>query len=221
MNIIKGLMIKDLLQLKSYKKSLIISLVIYILIAMSQSNINGISGMLIIMLTLLFGMYSIASFNYDEVSKSDKFILTLPLTRKEIILSKYIFVIGSTILGCVFSLVISFLVTFIFTKSIPNILEFLYLGIGAIFGIGIIESIQIPCIYKWGAEKGRLQMFVLIILMSFLLGGISYLTFDMTNISNIINLIEKILPFILLILAVIMYFISYKVSYKIYIKKEV
>ena len=213
MNIIKGLMTKDLLQLRSYRKSLIIFIIIYFLVAISQSSINGISTMLVIMLTLGLGMY-------DEVSKTDKYILTLPLTRKEVVLSKYIFCICSTLIGCIIGMVLSFIITFIFTKSIPNIFEIISIGIGAIFGISIIETIQIPCIYKWGAEKGRLNMFILVIIVSSILGGISYINFDIIQVSNLLSLIEKILPIILLIAIFFINFISYKVSYKIYSKKE-
>ena len=211
MNIIKGLMTKDLLQLRSYRKSLIIFIIIYFLVAISQSSINGISTMLVIMLTLGLGMFSMATFNYDEVSKTDKYILTLPLTRKEVVLSKYIFCICSTLIGCIIGMVLSFIITFIFTKSIPNIFEIISIGIGAIFGISIIETIQIPCIYKWGAEKGRLNMFILVIIVSSILGGISYINFDIIQVSNLLSLIEKILPIILLIAIFFINFISYKV----------
>lgn len=221
MNIIKGLMTKDLLQLKSYRKSLIIFIVIYLFVAISQSNINGISTMLVIMLTLGFGMFSIATFNYDESSKADKYILTLPLTRKEVVLSKYVFCICSTLIGCIIGSILSFIVTFILTKSMPNVLDILIIGIGAIFGISVVEAIQIPCIYKWGAEKGRLNMFILVVLASLILGGISFVAFDVTQVNNIISLIEKTLPIILLIVIFFIYFTSYKVSCKIYGKKEV
>lgn len=221
MNIKKGLMVKDLLQLKSYKKSLIISILLYVCIALSQSDINRIGIMLVVMITLGFGMYSIATFNYDEVAKADKFILSLPLTRKEVVISKYIFVISSTLFGCILSIALSLIMTFIFTKSISNIFNILLIGIGSIFGIGLIESIQIPCIYKWGSEKGRLHMFILIMIIALFLGGISYIMFDMSIVSNIISSIEKLLPVALLIVIASMYFISYKVSYKIYSKKEV
>lgn len=220
MNIIKGLITKDLLQLKSYRKSLLIFIIIYICVSITQSSINGIGQMLVVMLTLGFGMFSIATFNYDESSKADKYILTLPLTRKEVILSKYFFVVGLTLIGCILGMIVSFIITFIFTKSMPNILDIILLGIGSMFGIGVVESIQIPCIYKWGAEKGRLNMFILTLICAFIIGGISFIAFDVTKISSVISLINKILPFVLFIAIFFMYYISYKVSYKIYSKKE-
>ena len=39
------------------------------------------------------GMISLSTFSYDEMSKSNKYILTLPTNRKEIIKSKYILAI--------------------------------------------------------------------------------------------------------------------------------
>ena len=67
MSIIKGLVIKDLLQLKSYKKTLIIYILIFCISSLSLEN--GIENMLVVMLTLGLGMFSIASFNYDEFNK--------------------------------------------------------------------------------------------------------------------------------------------------------
>ncbi len=221
MNILKSLIKKDLLQLKSYKKSLIIFLLAYIFIAISQDSLKEISNMLIVMLTLGFGMFSIATFSYDEIAKADKFILTLPLTRREVVLSKYIFVICSTLLGCVLGMVLSFIITFVVTKSLPSIFDILSIGIGSIFGITLVESIQIPCIYKWGTERGKINMFILIILVAMVTGGITYIAVEHSIFSNLSDKIEKLIPIIILILISLMYFISYKVAYRIYSKKEV
>ena len=58
MNSIKGLIIKDLSQLKSYKRTLIIFIAIFVLTGIAQENTKGIGNMLVIMLTLGFGMFS-------------------------------------------------------------------------------------------------------------------------------------------------------------------
>lgn len=219
MNIIKGLIVKDLLQLKSYKKSLIVFIIIYFFVAMSQSSTNGVSTMLIIMLTLGFGMFSIATFNYDESSKADKYILTLPLTRKEIVLSKYIFCICSTFFGCIIGTVLSVIVTFLFNHSLVYVWDILSISMGSLIGIGVVQSIQIPCIYKWGAEKGRLFMVILTALCASVLGGISFIIFDIDAIE--VNNLKEIIPIILLISTILIYFISYRISLKIYDKKEI
>ena len=50
MSIIKGLVIKDLLQLKSYKKTLIIYILIFCISSLSLEN--GIENMLVVMLQI-------------------------------------------------------------------------------------------------------------------------------------------------------------------------
>ena len=218
MNIIKGLIIKDILQLKSYKKTLIIFIIIFTLTSISGESKT--ESILALMLTLGFGMFSMASFNYDEFNKADRYILTLPLTKKEVVLSKYIFVISSTIIGSIIGIILSYIVTFLINKQVPNIEELISVGLGGILGIGFIEGIQIPCVYKWGAEKGRIQMVILTALL-----GVIIFVGAKANIqlpaNNILNIVNTFLPLIFIGLIIIIYYISYKVAYKIYDKKEI
>lgn len=222
MNIIKGLIIKDILQLKSYKKTLIVFIIIFTLTSISQESKVG--NILAIMLTLGFGMFSMASFNYDELSKSDRYILTLPLTKKEVVLSKYILVICSTVIGSIIGMTLSYIFTFIINKQVPNIVELISVGLGGILGIGLVEGLQIPCVYKWGAEKGRIQMVIVTALVALLAGGILFVG-EKANIqlptNSILNIFNTFLPLIFIGLTAIIYYVSYKVAYKIYARKEI
>lgn len=222
MNVIKGLITKDILQLKSYKRTLIIFIMVFALTSISMEN--GIGNILAIMLTLGFGMFSMASFNYDELNKADRYILTLPLTKKEVVLSKYILVIASTVIGSIIGMIFSYIVTFVMSKQVPNIVEIISVGLGGILGIGLIEAIQIPCVYKWGAEKGRIQMVIVTAVVALLSGGIIFIG-EKANIqlpaNNILNTLNTFLPLIFIGLTIIIYYISYKVAYKIYDKKEI
>ena len=222
MNVIKGLITKDILQLKSYKRTLIIFIIIFTLTSISGEG--GIGNILAIMLTLGFGMFSMASFNYDETNKADRYILTLPLTKKEVVLSKYILVICSTVIGSIIGMILSYIITFTITKQMPNIEEIISVGLGGILGIGLVEGIQIPCVYKWGAEKGRIQMVIVTAIVGLLAGGIIFIG-KKANIqlpaNNILNILNTFLPLIFIGITIIIYYISYKVSYKIYFKKEI
>lgn len=220
MNIIKGLILKDLLQLKSYKRTLIVYILIFILTGFAQETTKGIGVMVAVMLTLGFGMFSMASFNYDEQAKSDGYFLTFPLTKKNILLAKYILVIISTIVGAIVGVLASILIIYFIDKQFPNINDILYTILGGIFGVGLIEAIQIPCVYKWGAEKGRIQMFIVAALIVVLALGVLSFVSDL-NISISANKIENFIPIILTLLIILIYYISYKVSYKIYKNKEV
>ena len=222
MNVIKGLITKDILQLKSYKRTLIIFIIIFTLTSIPGEG--GIGNILAIMLTLGFGMFSMASFNYDETNKADRYILTLPLTKKEVVLSKYILVICSTVIGSIIGMILSYIITFTITKQMPNIEEIISVGLGGILGIGLVEGIQIPCVYKWGAEKGRIQMVIVTAIVGLLAGGIIFIG-EKANIqlpaNNILNILNTFLPLIFIGLTIIIYYVSYRVAYKIYDKKEI
>lgn len=224
---IEGLITKDLLQLKNYKRTLISFILIFSIVSIVQSLSGGgteIFTMLPLMITLGFGMFSIASFNYDETAKADRYIRSLPISIKEIVLSKYIFTIWSTIIGGLIGITLSIILSALFTLGKPftaNILEILIVTLGGILSFSIVEAIQIPCIYKFGAEKARMQiliiMVILIVTVTLLIGGILY-WLEKWNID--ISKIQVIIPFVFLGLIVFVYNISYKIAYKIYAKKE-
>ena len=225
MNNIWGLIKKDLLNLSSYKTSLFI-LIIFCAIAIGST---GTITFVPIIICAITGMIALSTFNYDETSQADKYTLSLPVTRQDIVLSKFILAISSTVIGA--------LLGYLFTIALVNILniirpdslitldynKLLTSTIGAMFGISLIQSIQIPSIYKWGAEKGRIQMFVLIfVLVTFIL-GISYFiinsNFNIT-IENIETFMNKFGIITLILSMIVMYYISFKLSLKIFKRKD-
>ena len=95
--------------------------------------------------------------------------------------------------------------------------------IGGMWGISLIQAIQIPSIYKWGAEKGRIQMFIMLFIMIAVVLGVGYLLIKASfniNIEMIENFMNKFGIGLFVLLMIIMYYISYKISYKIYKNKE-
>ncbi len=225
MNMIKGLIKKDLYNLSSYKVSLLILVIFCAIAIIGTGSINF--GPIII--CTILGMISLSTFSYDEISKSNKYILTLPTNRKEIIKAKYILAIGATILGGILGLVLTIIIGNVMNYFRPENLIDLNYGsliattIGGMFGISLIQAIQIPSIYKWGAEKGRVQMFILVFVLVLLVLGIGYLIMSSSlniNLATIENIMNQYGIIILLILMAIMYYISYRISFRIYINKE-
>lgn len=225
MNMIKGLIKKDLYNLSSYKTSLIIVIIFCGIAIIGTGNIN--LGPIII--CTIIGMISLSTFSYDEISKSNKYILTLPTNRKEIIKAKYILAIGSTILGGILGIILTIIIANIMNYVRPeNLIDLNYESlitttIGGMFGISLIQAIQIPSIYKWGAEKGRVQMFILVFILIVLVAGVGYLIMKSSfniDLAKIENIMQQYGLILLLALMAVMYYISYKVSNKIYNKKE-
>ena len=222
---IKGLLKKDLYNLATYKTSLII-IILFCGIAIIGTDAINIAPAVI---CGIVGMISLSTFSYDEMSKSNRYILTLPTSRKELVREKYILTIGATIIGGVLGMVITVIVVNIMNYLRPkNIINLDYQSliiatIGGIFALSFLQSVQIPSVYKWGAEKGRIQMFILVLIIVAVLGG-TYFLIKKTNINidmeMINNIITKFGIWILIISTLIMYFISYKIAYKIYKNKE-
>ena len=103
---IKGLLKKDLYNLASYKTTLII-IVLFCGIAIIGTDAIYWGSVVI---GIIVGMISLSTFSYDEMSKSNKYILTLPVTRKEIVLEKYVLAIGATILGSLLGFALTLLI---------------------------------------------------------------------------------------------------------------
>ena len=225
MNIIKGLIKKDLYNLSSYKMSLLIVIIFCGIAIIGTGNINFGP----ILICTIMGMISLSTFSYDELSKSNRYILTFPTNRKELVKEKYILAIGATILGGIFGLLLTIIVVnvmnYIRLENIIN-LDFeslIITTIGGMWGISLIQAIQIPSIYKWGAEKGRIQMFVLLFVIIAVVLGLGYLMMKVNfniNIEMIENFMNKYGIILLVLLMITTYFISYKIAYKIYKNKE-
>ena len=222
---IKGLLIKDLYNLSSYKLSLIVIVLFCGIAIIGTESIN----LAPVVICAIIGMISLSTFSYDEISKSDRYILTLPTNRKEIVREKYILAIGATILGGILGVLLTIIVVNIMNYLRPeNMIElnyesFILSSIGGIWAISLLQSIQIPSVFKWGAEKGRIQMFITLFIIIAIAGGIYFLitkfniNFDMEMINSFIT---KFGLLTLVVTMIIMYFISYKIAYKIYKNKE-
>ncbi|MFR0822062.1 MAG: ABC-2 transporter permease [Clostridia bacterium] len=215
----KGLLLKDIYNLSSYRTSLLLVIVVVGFIGFSQENFVNLVP---IMLTTMLGMMALSTFNYDEIAKSDKYVLSLPISKKEMVKEKYVFSTIAILLGAITAFILCILVSYM-TKKPIEITTLLTSTIGGIFGISLVQCIQIPSVYKWGAEKGRIQMFILVICVMSVIGGIGYLLLK----SGILGNLEEVLTILisygiitLVVLTILMYAISYYIAYKIYQKKE-
>ena len=222
---IKGLIKKDLYNLASYKSSLIIMVLFCGIAIIGTKAINFAP----IIICTIVGMIALSTFSYDEISKSNKYLLTLPTNKKEIVKEKFILAIGATILGGILGLLLTIIVINVTNYVKPeNMINIDYESlitttIGGMWGISLIHAIQIPSIYKWGAEKGRIQMFILFFAIIAIVVGIGFLiakaNFNI-DIEMLKDFINKFGLIFLVVLMIVMYYVSYKISYKIYKNKE-
>ena len=204
----KGLILKDLLNLKSTFKMLG-AMIVFFAVAFLREGNSFVFGIII----LMFAMMVVTTISYDDLAKWDAYALTMPVTRAEMVLSKYLVMALLNTLGAVLSLIVGVAGSIIMRKSFD--LEILTI-IGLIYLIAFIfGSVIIPLIYKFGTEKARLMLFLCALLPTALILLVEQLNVPLPTTGN---------PWIYLILlvacSVIGVILSYLISLKIYTKKE-
>ena len=214
-----GLILKDMINLKNNAKIFAVLAVVYAAMGFTTEDSSFFSSIF----TMLVAILTLSAYSYDDLAKWDVYALTMPITREDIVRSKYCIMLLLTLLGSVVSI--------LFTVGINAVIrpEHLFSGINNCFiGAGIVivfYCIVLPFITKLGVEKARLIFFaVYFIPVGILLfvskamkkGDMSvpeeWITFAMRIIRN-----GYIIFPLLLLLALV---ISYTVSVGIYHKKE-
>ncbi|WP_131043939.1 ABC-2 transporter permease [Clostridioides difficile] len=211
----KGLILKDLLNLKGNIKFILLFIIMFgFMSSLGDGNVNNFIGVIIVLCTTMI----VSTFSYDDLNKWDSYVLTMPINRNDIVLSKYLTMLIFSFIGVLVSLIVSVTIGYFKNTLILNetlLINALILSISVCFG-----SLILPLIYKFGTERARLLM-----ILCFLVPTLALLVFKsiLENISSpisieiILNTLVYSLPFI----AILLFVISYFISSKIYSKKEV
>lgn len=147
----KGLLLKDIFTLTKQMKFFLVIIVIWTLIpGFSSTNFAIVYA----------AMLPITALAYDERSKWGSLAAMLPYSAKSIVLSKYILgyitIIGATILSLLAQTALALI-----QKSAVQSESFVSL-IFVVCLAAILQSINLPFMFKFGIERGRLIIFVLI-----------------------------------------------------------
>ena len=214
----KGLLIKDILNMKNYMKHLVLVLIFFIAYGIFLKNGTFVGTMI----TLMLSMQVITTMSYDEYAKWDKYALTMNINRKDIIISKYIFFTISIIIGIVVGITTSIAINQI-AKLDTGMNEIIVTSIVVPCVFAILFSIIIPVVFKTGVEKGRIVMMLILFIPAILVGAIVKISekanITMPSPSNL-EILMKFGVLGLVLLTILAVFISYKVSLSIYNKKE-
>ena len=219
MNIFKGLITKELVFLKSYKKNLILFV---ILAAMLCFLNDSITSFMPVYIPLILGMIATNSFVYDSQANSERYLLSFPLNKKDIIRTKYIYILSFTVLGSILGIVFAMALQSIKDISLLNIDDIVSTGAGALFGMMILQMFQIPILIKFGYEKGKFIQMIAIVLIMMAASILSVTAMKITSLSlnEVLDMLKQYGLYIIAIVTVLFYLLSYKISYNIYKKKE-
>lgn len=205
----KGLILKDFLNFKNQQgKTFLILIAFYFLLALQMHSSSFFAALWV----MLGATLPISSIAYDEKAKWEKYALTMPISRKELVTSKYLLSLLFIIAGNIISLPVVYIIDGYF--GMENLLIFLILvALGVIF-----NSIMLPFVFKFGSENSRIIMF-LVVAIPFLIG---YILQKMNvNVVSFLDTHEKIIGIAGGVAAVLICLISYLLSVWIMERKEI
>ena len=219
MNIFKGLITKELVFLKAYKKNLILFVIIAAMLCFLNDNITSFMPVYV---PLVLGMIATNSFFYDGQANLDRYLLSFPLNKKDIIRTKYIYILLFTVLGSILGIVFAITLQSIKDSCLLNIDDIVSTGAGALFGMMILQMFQIPILIKFGYEKGKFIQMIVIVLIMMVASILSVTLIKITSLSldKMLNMLKQYGLYIIGIVTALFYFLSYKISLNIYKKKE-
>ena len=151
-----GLLRKDFYNLKKQAGLMLGFLVIYgaVMLLSGSQNASFISAFASLYAMLL----PITSLSFDERSGWEKLALSMPVTRRQLVLSKYL-------LGALLSLIVAAANALIFIALLGRDLAPSLLACGAFLCAGLIFlDIVLPILFKVGTEKARLIMMMIVLL---------------------------------------------------------
>ena len=207
-----GLIKKDFLLLKNSSKSYLLVLLIYLFLGfigeMDFSFILPFMSVLLMMMT----------FSYDTFNHWDSYVATFPKGRAGSVRAKYI---TTLILILLTSLITFFFqVILICIKKQPlELVLLLEKMLGTIFATITILCISYPAIYKFGLEKARIGIFLVVFVLAFAVQALAS-AIDLNQILNGLAFFKNIWVPTLILLSLIILALSYFISLKVYSKKE-
>ena len=207
-----GLIKKDFLMLKGNFKTWLILLFVYIVMEFQESMSLAFLLPSMCLVTML------STFSYDSYNKWDSYVCSLPDGRKNSVRAKYIATILLILVTVIITTILTIIIGYYRTKTI-NIESMGETIMGAIFATTLLQSIMYPAIYKFGIEKARIAIFI-VVFGTALVGGVLSKYIDFESIIQGLAFLENYMMIIILIIIVVMLYISYKISEAIYNRKE-
>ena len=198
----KALLIKDLLTLKGQAKSLLLVLAVWFII----SYING-SGLFFTALSVIYGMLlPLTTLSVDEKSRVERYMMSAPVTRAELALSRY----ALGILGLLALDVLGVGACLVIGDSLEEALG----ASAACFCLAVLLlGVTLPLVYKFGTDKARVVC-IAVYMVTFL--AVSFIAarfgIELDDLSGAF--------FLLPLLSLIVLAASVAVSLGIYKKKE-
>lgn len=205
-----GLILKDLMTIQRQLKTQAFALSFFLFMSIFMQQ--GLMLFTIIIFIVTF--QTITALTYDEQSSWDKYANTLPISKGDIVLSKYILSILLMLFGLILALPIVFIIHR-FTNNWPSAAFFPTFNLLVTLAFCML-ALLLPIYIKFGSIKGRMVLIALCFIPGFLFGLLKEYFPDMTVILSNLKPYMFVAPFAGLLIL----WLSSLISTAIYQQKE-
>lgn len=151
-----GLLVKDLRLLSNQKQFFAVIVLISIFLVMSGQQVS----FAVMYCTMIAIYFTISTISYDEYNNGYAFLFTMPITRKQYAVEKYLFAL---VTGGV-TWFVTTVAGFFYERMRDDLVasEWFMESASVFFILLVVMCFMIPIQLKFGAEKGRIALFVLV-----------------------------------------------------------
>lgn len=144
----KGLLYKEYCMFKPQFRSWVFVLLFFIAYGIIFKN----SYMFIMMIAILGLMSCFNSFTYDKQYRCDEYLAAMPVSRKELVWSKYIFMLFLDLMLTIATLIMVSIYTVWAGESVLDLL----VGAGSTLMVTVLmQAILMPIVYIMGIDRAR------------------------------------------------------------------
>lgn len=198
-----GLLLKDLIYMRKQGKIMLLLLVFYAVIFFQAKNAVDLIPMISMVIVLISTILVLNSFAYDELSKWDIYSLSLPVTKLESVVCKYLLTLLLAGAGGLLCIAIAAV------KQMLN--KDAWLGIYAAFGAALLLAcILIPLLLKFGVQRSRLFIALVALLPTVGAMLLKHVTLPAVSLATL-EILFKLSPVLLAAILMISIFISVKI----------
>lgn len=212
----KSLILKDLYNIGHNSKSMLFILLFFAVVFLPSSGIPGY----IYTCAILSSMMIVTTFSFDERSNWTPYALVMPISRKDLVASKYIALFLFSAAGVLFGLIVGITGNAIHESLgiLPETLSEMPLFMAALTALAFSTasgSISIFLTLKFGTEKGRILVFVSL----FIPVAICYIAYRLLSVLGI-AMTGPVLLYGSLAAALIWICLMFRISCLIFSEKE-
>ena len=190
----KGLLRKDIYELWAQGRTLFFLIALYLVLGKLTTGLDSVA-------MLLAAMLPTNCIGYDERTKWPRYALSMPVSVRDLVVSKYLLGYGALLCAAALRAVVMYL-----PFGNPGGWDGLAVGVSISL---LYSAVQLPILFRCGTERGRIWMIVLSAGFAVLIVTLGTgLLFEVSTL--------RYLPWILLGLALALQFPSILLSTKLY-----